>query len=107
MAVSRSLPWTYAVEHHMRTQLQCQTGLMCFHLTLRETQTTYRGYQISGVSAMCPNPHRANHSIKITGILPRNVVDFLRPQGSSTLDRPIFLSGSHWMPVLIKQYTVA
>jgi hypothetical protein len=106
MAVSRNLPWTYAVEHHMKTQLQCETDILCFHLTLRETQTTYRGCHISGASVICHYPQRANHSIKITGILPRNVSGFLRPKGSSKLDRPIFLSISHWMPVLIKQYTM-
>jgi hypothetical protein len=107
MAVSRSLPGTYAVEYHMKTQLKSERDLLCFHLTLRETQTTYRGCHINGVSAICPNSQRANHSIKITGILPRNVSGFLRPKGSSTLDRPIFLSGSHWMPVLIRQCTMA
>jgi hypothetical protein len=37
MAVSRSLPWTYAVEHHTKTQILCETDLLCFHLTLTET----------------------------------------------------------------------
>ena len=79
MAVSRSLPWTYAVEHHMKTQLQCETDLLCFHLTLRETQTPCRGGHISGVSAICPNPQRANQVSRLQASYLEMSLVFLGP----------------------------